>query len=108
MFPENTSKSLADPTIEKPSPIFKDSTNKVCYNFLHSLDVRTSESVCHPEALYFRQNYKTKKGELANKLYDLYNEKVFDKGLNLVITWNNKLLNTAGRCHNKRRYVLLL
>jgi predicted SprT family Zn-dependent metalloprotease len=65
--------------------------------------VTISKHLCHPDAVAYRQNYKTKKEELAAKLFDLYNEKVFDGQLTAPITWNKKLLNTAGRCNNSKR-----
>lgn len=54
-------------------------------------------------ALYYRDTYKTTKEELTQKLYSLYNEKVFNNELNIPITWNKKLLNTAGRCSNSKK-----
>jgi predicted SprT family Zn-dependent metalloprotease len=65
--------------------------------------VTISKHLCHPVAVGYRDNYKTKKEELADKLFDLYNEKVFDGKLVAPITWNKKLLNTAGRCNNSKR-----
>lgn len=46
----------------------------------------------------FRQCYKTKKEELTKKLAEIYNEAIFDSALDIPITWNKKLTNTAGRC----------
>ncbi|CAD7090280.1 unnamed protein product, partial [Hermetia illucens] len=68
------------------------------YGFLQSLDVIVAKKFCHPEALMYRENYKTKKQELAEKLYEMYNAKVFNNDLNVALVWNKKLLNTAGRC----------
>ncbi|XP_004535098.1 spindle pole body component 110 [Ceratitis capitata] len=73
------------------------------YGFLKSLDVCVAKSLCHPEALSYRENYRTKKEELANLLYELYNEKLFDKKLHAPLKWNKKLCNTAGRCLNKKK-----
>jgi predicted SprT family Zn-dependent metalloprotease len=74
------------------------------YSFLKSLDVESNQSLCHPEALSYRNNYKSKKTELTEKLFKLYDEKVFDNQLKDVpIKWNKKLLNTAGRCNNSRK-----
>lgn len=77
------------------------------YSFLKSLDCETTttiRSLCDPLALYLRDNYKTKKVELAKKLFELYNESVFENKLDtLEIRWNKKLLNTAGRCNNHRK-----
>lgn len=74
------------------------------YSFLKSLDCETSPTLCDPDALVFRKNYKSKKSELTERLFKLYNEKVFDNVLTGVpIVWNKKLLNTAGRCNNSRK-----
>lgn len=104
--------------LPQPSPVIKKilKTPKSCsknekvlisfgpYSFLKSLDVETNPSLCNPEALLYRKNYKTKKVELTEKLFKLYNENVFDGKLSEVPTkWNKKLLNTAGRCNNSRR-----
>jgi predicted SprT family Zn-dependent metalloprotease len=73
-------------------------------SFLKSLDAEANRSLCDPDAIYYRNNYKTKKQELAEKLFKLYNEKVFNSQLtNVPMKWNKKLLNTAGRCNNSRR-----
>ncbi|KAM7357156.1 germ cell nuclear acidic peptidase isoform 2-T2 [Cochliomyia hominivorax] len=73
------------------------------YSFLKSLDVTVSKVFCHPDALYYRENYRTKKEDLSKLLYDMYNEKLFKNKLDVPITWNKKLSNTAGRCLNKKR-----
>uniref|UniRef100_A0A336LSJ3 CSON003111 protein n=1 Tax=Culicoides sonorensis TaxID=179676 RepID=A0A336LSJ3_CULSO len=70
--------------------------------FLQSLDVNTSEELCDPEALRYRKNYKTLKTELTDKLFAIYNEKIFENELIAPCSWNKKLLNTAGRCHLTR------
>lgn len=73
-------------------------------SFLKSLDAEANRSLCDADALHYRNNYKSKKHELAEKLFKLYNEKVFRSELsNVPIKWNKKLLNTAGRCNNSRR-----
>lgn len=73
-------------------------------SFLKSLDAEANRSLCDADALLYRNNYKSKKIDLAIKLFKLYNEKVFDSKLTEVpIKWNKKLLNTAGRCHNSRK-----
>ncbi|XP_023291506.2 putative uncharacterized protein DDB_G0277255 [Lucilia cuprina] len=73
------------------------------YSFLKSLDVTVSKTLCHPDALYYRDNYRNKKEDLSRILYDMYNEKLFKNQLNVPITWNKKLSNTAGRCLNKKK-----
>ncbi|CAO1382378.1 unnamed protein product [Diamesa serratosioi] len=73
------------------------------FGFLKSLDVTLNKSLCHPEALLYRENFKLKKLELTEKLYKLYNDKVFDNRLEVPVSWNKKLTNTAGRCNNSRK-----
>lgn len=63
-----------------------------------------SMTFCHPDARIYRDSYRTKKEELARILYDMYNGQLFDRKLDVPITWNKKLLNTAGRCLNKKKY----
>lgn len=88
-----------------PKSTTKPLVNKfTVYSFLKSLDVEANPNFCNPEALQFRNNYKSKRIELTDKLFKLYNEKVFDGQLSEVpVAWNKKLLNTAGRCNNSRR-----
>ncbi|XP_055371570.1 germ cell nuclear acidic protein-like [Condylostylus longicornis] len=73
------------------------------YGFLKSLDVMVPISRCHPDAIIYRENYKSRKEELSHRLYKLYNEKLFKNELNVQIIWNKKLVNTAGRCSNKKK-----
>ncbi|CAG9801865.1 unnamed protein product [Chironomus riparius] len=74
------------------------------YSFLKSLDAEANKVLCDADALYYRENYKTKKHELADKLFKLYNDKVFNSQLSDVpIKWNKKLQTTGGRCNNSRR-----
>ena len=88
----------------KPPQTPKVLSNVGGYSFLKSLDVDMNPAMCNSEALYYRTNYKTKKAELTEKLFKLYDEKVFDGELKDVpVKWNKKLLNTAGRCNNSRR-----
>lgn len=121
------------PNLTKPSRILREKnklseqmfpTLKNKYGFLKSLDGRyfnfffcrkiyfyiftflvcVAKSLCDPKALCYRENYRTKKEELANLLYELYNEKLFEKKLDVPLQWNKKLCNTAGRCLNKKKY----
>lgn len=75
------------------------------YSFLKSLDVESNiKAFCDPEALVFKENYKSKKGDLAQRLLKIYNENIFENKLQDVeIKWNKKLLNTAGRCNNSKK-----
>ncbi|KAL5276321.1 ACRC.2 family protein [Megaselia abdita] len=86
------------PVIEKIAD-----TPKEKYSFLKSLEDSVPPSLCHPDALIYKENFKDMKEELTKKLYELYNEKCFKNKLDVPITWNKKLTNTAGRCANKRR-----
>lgn len=96
-----TKKTVKKVEPKKPE---KPLNSRGAYSFLKSLDVEANPAICHPEALIYRNNYKSKKAELTQKLFALYNEKVFDGDLKDVpIKWNKKLLNTAGRCNNSRR-----
>ncbi|XP_039960050.1 putative uncharacterized protein DDB_G0277255 isoform X1 [Bactrocera tryoni] len=109
MTPE---KSTDSPNQTKPSKILRE-RNKISeqmfptfknkYGFLKSLDVCVAKSLCDPKALCYRENYRTKKEELANLLYELYNEKLFQNKLEVPLQWNKKLCNTAGRCLNKKK-----
>ncbi|XP_059942478.1 germ cell nuclear acidic protein [Mesoplodon densirostris] len=49
---------------------------------------------------YSGKNFKQNKDELVQKIYDLCNSSVFDKKLpeKIDITWNKKMLRTAGLC----------
>jgi hypothetical protein len=47
-------------------------------NFLGSLSADTPTGRCHPEAQYYKTNFKKTKEELCRKLFSLYNDKVFD------------------------------
>jgi SprT-like family len=91
--------------VQTPKSTVKPLENKfAAYSFLKSLDVGVNPILCNADALYFRNNYKSKRTELTDKLFKLYDEKVFDGQLSVVpVKWNKKLLNTAGRCNNSRR-----
>ncbi|KAH8877045.1 Acidic repeat-containing protein [Schistosoma japonicum] len=54
----------------------------------------------HPDALKFVQKFKSNRSELADKLYRIYNEKIFSNQLpsKLEIIWSRRLLKTAGLC----------
>lgn len=89
----------------KPKPMKKPLEIKYSvYSFLKSLNSDANPDYCNSEALQFRNKYKSKRIELTDKLFKLYNEKVFEGKLSEVpVRWNKKLLNTAGRCNNSRR-----
>jgi hypothetical protein len=117
--PRSTPKRDKNMGLELPNTVTKSTTaanvekarsNFGYFSFLKSLDVTVNKNFCHPDALQFRENYKAKKEELAQKLFNIFNSKVFDGKLKLgedrsmaPIKWNKKLINTAGRCVNKRK-----
>lgn len=72
-------------------------------SFLASLDESVDPEYSDPEALNYRINFGRKKDELVKRLYELYNQKVFDNKLDVDITWSKRLRNTAGRCITKKR-----
>ncbi|XP_055607019.1 uncharacterized protein LOC129754802 [Uranotaenia lowii] len=72
-------------------------------SFLESLDSKVPISECHKDAIKYRQKYNANKDELMHKLYDIFNERVFKGKLEVPLSWNKKLTNTAGRCFNLRR-----
>lgn len=67
-----------------------------------------SKHLLHPVALSFRERFKSRKPQLTALLLQLYTERVFGGGageqpLAVPVTWNKKLLTTAGLCINRRR-----
>lgn len=73
------------------------------HSFLKSLEPCVSKSVAHPDAIYYRDSFKSSKEELSSKLFEIYNKKVFNEELQVPISWNKKLLTTAGRCITSRQ-----
>uniref|UniRef100_A0A1B0CII1 SprT-like domain-containing protein n=2 Tax=Lutzomyia longipalpis TaxID=7200 RepID=A0A1B0CII1_LUTLO len=99
--PKPRKKDLAPEVV---SPYFVQQKNeKKCYGFMYSLNPTTPRQLSHPEALNFRENYRSLKGELALELYRRFNGEIFENKLNVPIKWNKKLLTTAGRCTNMQR-----
>lgn len=84
----------------KPPPAVKQ--NGVC-SFLKSLEGSVDPEDCDPEALNYRQNFAKKKEELVQRLYEMFNQTVFDNKLDVQVVWSKRLRNTAGRCLNKTR-----
>lgn len=95
----STPKSIVKKTL-KPSTVERLQTPKTStvidkfqkdrftnFSFLKSLDVTLNKSLCHPEALMYRENFKLKKQDLTEKLYKLYNDKVFDNRLDVPVNW---------------------
>ncbi|XP_054262924.1 germ cell nuclear acidic protein-like [Macrosteles quadrilineatus] len=75
-------------------------------SFLSSLSEMTAGLPCHPDALVYKKNFKTKREELTKRLFTLYNKEVFDQQLpsDLLIQWNSRMTSTSGYCYNKRIY----
>ncbi|KAH8414695.1 hypothetical protein KR215_000120 [Drosophila sulfurigaster] len=72
-------------------------------SFIKSLEKDVSREYADNEAYFYRENFKRNKEELTTRLYDMFNEKVFNNKLQVPIVWLKTLRNTAGRCRNKRK-----
>ena len=72
--------------------------------FLSSLTMDTPIERCHPQALPYIKNFKKSKEELANRLYQMYNDQIFEGALpdDMEISWNVRLTKTAGLCYSRR------
>ncbi|CAI5786794.1 Hypothetical predicted protein [Podarcis lilfordi] len=57
------------------------------------------QELSDPESQHSK-NFRRRKGELAQSLYDFYNRSVFEQKLpeNMEIVWNKKMRKTAGCC----------
>ncbi|XP_075235109.1 uncharacterized protein LOC142332540 isoform X2 [Lycorma delicatula] len=68
--------------------------------------VITANIRCHPDALQYKNNYKTKKEELSRKLFLLYNKEVFENKLpdDMLLQWNVRMRSTSGFCYNRRLF----
>lgn len=79
------------PRLEKTPAEKTRSLCKVEGCFLQDLSCSTSTYV---------KSFKLKKHELTTRLYNLYNQTIFERKLpeNLEITWNKKMRKTAGYC----------
>ncbi|XP_063228256.1 uncharacterized protein LOC134534116 [Bacillus rossius redtenbacheri] len=73
-------------------------------SFLSSLSAPTPDGKCDAEARYFKKNFSKLKEELGIKLFQLFNEKVFDNKLphDMPLEWNVRMKQTAGYCYSKR------
>lgn len=61
---------------------------------------------CDPNALHYRRNFKRKREDLLNRLFKLYNIKVFDEKLrNVYVSWTKSHFKTGGCCEYRRRFV---
>ena len=72
--------------------------------FLSSLTMDTPIERCHPQALPYIKNFKKSKEELAKRLYQMYNDQIFEGALpdDMEISWNVRLTKTAGLCYSRR------
>ncbi|XP_075235108.1 uncharacterized protein LOC142332540 isoform X1 [Lycorma delicatula] len=100
----NTSEKLQTPC-SKTDVIFQP-TPRLTLSFLSSLSVITANIRCHPDALQYKNNYKTKKEELSRKLFLLYNKEVFENKLpdDMLLQWNVRMRSTSGFCYNRRLF----
>ncbi|KAI5702868.1 hypothetical protein M8J75_005109 [Diaphorina citri] len=76
--------------------------------FLSSLSAVIPDSyIPHPEAAVYKAKYKSKKEELARRLFHLYNREVFDDKLppDMPLEWNARMRTTSGFCYNKRERI---
>ncbi|XP_018398780.1 PREDICTED: acidic repeat-containing protein-like [Cyphomyrmex costatus] len=95
------------PIPSKVAPKFQSTVTKSVLGyktFLASLSNTIPMYEVHPNAKKYRLDYKNNKDELSKKLYQLYNEKVFDNKLpqDMPIEWNVRMRGTAGYCYNKK------
>ncbi|XP_011868096.1 PREDICTED: uncharacterized protein LOC105562139 isoform X2 [Vollenhovia emeryi] len=100
------------PTSCKVAPKFEPAAaNKSagCETFLASLSNTVPMTRAHPDAKKYRLDYKSRKEELCKKLYELYNERVFENKLprDMSIEWNVRMRGTAGYCYNKKSTKLI-
>nr|CAG4641600.1 EOG090X0464 [Eurycercus lamellatus] len=74
-------------------------------SFLSSLSVNMPDDRRHPEAMPYIKTFRKYRDELTQRLFVLFNEKVFQNRLprDFPITWNNRLTRTAGYCRHFTR-----
>lgn len=69
--------------------------------FLESLSDTTPLEKCHPDTLKFKQSFNSSREDLASALFSIFNREVFAHKLPPgEISWNGRLISTAGRCFN--------
>uniref|UniRef100_T1J8F3 SprT-like domain-containing protein n=1 Tax=Strigamia maritima TaxID=126957 RepID=T1J8F3_STRMM len=73
-------------------------------SFLSSLDSNADINKCDPDAIIYRNSFKNHKDVLANKLFTLFNNKIFEDQLShdMEINWNTRMTQTAGFCRCKK------
>ncbi|XP_044578682.1 uncharacterized protein LOC123261206 isoform X1 [Cotesia glomerata] len=101
ILPKPVSRIKNLPTSKLSPVVFKQPA--VTVSFIKSLSKEVALEKVHPEAKKYRLNYKLTKDELCQRLYKIFNEKVFDSQLpkNMSIEWNARMRRTAGFCYNK-------
>lgn len=69
------------------------------------LTADVSSEECDPSARFFKATYKTNKMQLAEKLFQIYNEKIFNALIpkDTPIEWNKNMRKTGGRCHQRTK-----
>ncbi|XP_013148784.1 PREDICTED: uncharacterized protein LOC106111305 [Papilio polytes] len=72
-------------------------------SFLASLADNVPSWRCHPEAIQYRDNFKSLREQLTRRLFLDFNKIVFDNVLDadLPIIWDTKLRSTAGTTTNR-------
>ncbi|XP_044266806.1 acidic repeat-containing protein-like [Tribolium madens] len=104
------SSSESDSDVPKKAPtkktqLLKEKNENVgTYSFLASLSGSVPNTKCDMTALIFRNNFKQQRDKLTEKLFHLYNEKVFDKSLpeDTKIEWSDRMRGTAGCCRCRK------
>ncbi|XP_049791933.1 germ cell nuclear acidic protein-like [Schistocerca nitens] len=73
------------------------------FSFLASLSHNVPEQQSHSDAIMYKREFKKRKEDLCSKLFCFYNSEVFKRQLpsDMSITWNSRLMKTAGLCYNK-------
>ncbi|KAK9743895.1 SprT-like family [Popillia japonica] len=73
-------------------------------SFLASLCASVPVDKCDASAKIFRNTYKSTKEELAKRLFELYNEKIFSNGIpkDTILEWSDRMRGTAGFCYCKK------
>ncbi|XP_013793631.1 mucin-4-like [Limulus polyphemus] len=100
--PKITSNRFNNVTPSVKSVSHRDLTSKE--SFIASLSSFVPVNKANCEAVDFRTHFKSKKEQLTKRLYNMYNEKVFNNELpsDLSITWNPRLRKTAGCCYYRK------
>ncbi|KAG8039672.1 hypothetical protein G9C98_000401 [Cotesia typhae] len=101
ILPKPVSRIKNMPTSKSSPVVFKQPA--VTVSFIKSLSKEVPLEKVHPEAKKYRLNYKLTKDELCQRLFKIFNEKVFDCQLpkDMSIEWNARMRRTAGFCYNK-------